>query len=241
MIRDSKVGSSSLTAPRRGRGALRTLNLALAGLLGVGLTGCTDWAGYDLDHLWGYAPFLSTMRGSVTYDPYELPRVPAEGTIPVVHPQGDVPPLFAQAQLDSAAATLTNPFAGSAPPEVLTLGSAVYGRQCAVCHGPTGAGNGPVVGQGKYPFAPPLNGPQTAGRSDGYLYGVIAVGRGLMPPYGERMTHVERWAVVSYLRSMQAQAGAPPAAVSPTSPSEPSPPVATPAGSEAGAAAGTQP
>lgn len=212
----------------------RARSLALVGLATLGLTGCTDWAGYDLDHAWGYVPFLSTMRGSVTYDPYEMPRVPAENTIPVVSPQGDVPGHFAQAQLDSAAATLTNPFAGAASPEVLAQGQATYAQQCSVCHGPTGAGNGPVVGQGKYPFAPPINGPQTAGRSDGYLYGIIVVGRGLMPPYGERMTHLERWALVSYLRALQQQAGASPSAAPATSPSESAPPVQTPAGGQAG-------
>ncbi|MDP9347722.1 MAG: hypothetical protein M3P24_01030, partial [Gemmatimonadota bacterium] len=82
----------------------------LAGVLLLGssvLSGCTDYAGYDLDRIIGSVPWLAVLREDVSYDPYELPRLPADGSIPVVNPRGDVPAPFAQTQLDSAAATLT--------------------------------------------------------------------------------------------------------------------------------------
>lgn len=183
------------------RPALRRM-AACALLLGsTGLSGCTDWAGYDLDYAFGYVPWLATLRGSVAYDPYELPRLPAEGSIPVVHPLGDVPPPFTQAELDAVAAGLTNPLPAS--PEVLARGQVAYANSCAPCHGPEGAGNGTVVGQGRFPFATAIRDPATAARSDGYLYGVIRVGRGLMPAYGERLTETDRWAVVHYMRRLQ--------------------------------------
>jgi mono/diheme cytochrome c family protein len=190
---------------RARRFALCTLHSALAGLGVAGLSGCTDWAGYDLDYFWGNIPALATLRGSVAYDPYELPRLPAEHTIPVETPIGEVPAPFTQASLDSVAVTLSNPYAPTPDEVVLARGQKVYINQCYACHGPQGAGDGPVVGPGKYPFAPAINGPTTAARSDGYLYGIIAVGRGLMPPYGERIAHLDRWAVVSYLRVLQRQ------------------------------------
>src|SRR5690606_13700495 len=113
------------------------------------LSGCTDWAGYDLDYFWGLIPALATMRTSVGFDPYEHPLLPPEHSVPLAGPYGELPPSFAPAQLDSAAATLTNPFAGGqVAPEVLARGESLYAVQCAVCHGPTGAGNGPVVGAG---------------------------------------------------------------------------------------------
>ena len=34
-----------------------------------------------------------------------------------------------------------------------------------------------------------------------------ATGRGLMPEYGSRITHFDRWRVVNYVRQLQAQAG----------------------------------
>jgi mono/diheme cytochrome c family protein len=185
----------------------RTGRALLVAVGALSFAGCTDWAGYDLDYFWDAIPVLATMRGSVAYDPYELPRLPAPNSVPFSTPNGDMPGPFAQAQLDSAAATLTNPFAGSADPAVLARGQAVYNTQCTTCHGPQGAGNGPVVGPGKYPFAPPINGAATVGRSDGYIYAVMVAGRGLMPPYGEKITHADRWATVSYVRQLQGQSG----------------------------------
>jgi hypothetical protein len=36
---------------------------------------------------------------------------------------------------------------------------------------------------------------------------MIRVGRGLMPEYGSRISHFDRWAVVNHVRRLQAQAG----------------------------------
>jgi mono/diheme cytochrome c family protein len=202
----------------------RIVNFALLGLSFATLSGCTDWAGYDLDTFWDKVPILSTMHRSVTYDPYEMPRLPAEHSVPFENPNGDIPGHFAQAQLDSVAATLHSPY--TTPDEaVLVRGKVVFDTQCTPCHGPEGAGNGPIIGPGKFPFALPLNGAATAGRSDGYIYGVMTVGRGLMPPYGEKITSLDRWAVVAYVRQLERQGGAAaaPAAAPATTPA-PAPP-----------------
>ena len=191
--------------------------LTVVGALAVVGSACTDWAGYDLDYFWDAIPALSTMRSSVTFDPYDMPRLPPPNSVPLSTGNGDVPPPFAQIALDSAAATLVNPLAGNADPAVLARGQQVFNTQCFSCHNTDGAGNGPVVGPGKFPMGPAINGAATAGRSDGYIYAVIAVGRGLMPAYGERVTHNDRWAVVNYVRQLQRGGGAPaaPAVVAP--------------------------
>lgn len=190
--------------------------LALAALAGaLGLSACTDWAGYDIDVASGKVPQLANMRRSVIPDPYAMPRLPAPHSIPSGNPMGDVPGHFTSAQLDSVAPTLANPYAGGADPAVLARGAARYQTYCSVCHGPAGAGNGLVVSPitaggktfGRFPGAPALNGAATAARSDGYIYAVLAAGRGLMPPYGERVMHTDRWAIVEYVRSLQAAAG----------------------------------
>jgi mono/diheme cytochrome c family protein len=199
------------------RSAPRTFVLALGTFLMVGTTGCTDWAGYDLDSFWGRVSILSTLRHSVTFDPYEMPRLPAEHSVPVESPNGDTPAPFAQTQLDSVAATLHSPYAPAPSAAVLARGGAVFEAQCSACHGPEGAGNGPILGPGKFPFAPAINSAASAARADGYIYGVITVGRGLMPPYGEKVAHLDRWAVVAYVRQLerQAAAGAAPAVAPP--------------------------
>jgi mono/diheme cytochrome c family protein len=229
-------------------------------LAGLGLSACTDWAGYDLDVASGKVPQLANMRRSVIPDPYAMPRLPAPHSIPSASPMGDLPAHFTSAQLDSVAPTLANPYAGGASAEVLARGALEFNRNCMVCHGPAGAGNGPVVqiakdsagkSFGRFPGAPAINGAATAARADGYIYGVIAAGRGLMPPYGERVTHLDRWAVVEYVRSLQAAAGnaptraaavpaAPPAAVPTSAPATTAPqaaPAAAPATAPAAAPA----
>lgn len=179
------------------------MRLGIVGAAALAAAGCTDAAGYDLDYILARAPFVATMRTTVAYEAQMLPRPPAPGTVPVLSPNGDVPAAFTQAQLDSVGAALTNPLA--ATPEVLARGQVVYANQCFVCHGANGAGNGPVVGGGRFPLGPALNTAAAAARSDGYVYGIIRVGRGLMPAYADRVSHEDRWAVALYLRQLQGQ------------------------------------
>jgi hypothetical protein len=71
-------------------------------------------------------------------------------------------------------------------------------------------------------MAPNLTLPVTVARTDGYIYAIMRAGRGLMPAYGPRMTHLERWATVNYLRQLQRAAGAAPQAAPPaTAPATP--------------------
>jgi hypothetical protein len=42
----------------------------------------------------------------------------------------------------------------------------------------------------------------TKSRTDGYIFGMIRNGRGLMPPYN-RIEELDRWDVVNYLRALQ--------------------------------------
>ena len=167
----------------------------------LALPACTDWAGYDMDKAAGAVPTFSTMRRSPVPDPYQMVREPASGTVPVTHPLGNVPAPYGQAELDQVAGTLSNPLQPSTL--VLDRGRALYQRNCTVCHGATGDGRGPIIAPDKFPFAPALNTGAAVARSDGYIYAVLDVGRGLMPPYGSRMSHLDRWAVVTYVRQLQ--------------------------------------
>ena len=50
--------------------------------------------------------------------------------------------------------------------------------------------------------APNLLTSVTKGRTDGYIYGMIRNGRGLMPNY-DRIEDADRWDVVNYVRALQ--------------------------------------
>lgn len=100
--------------------------------------------------------------------------------------------------------TARNPFPFTE--EVLAVGEAAYQTHCYVCHGADGSGQGPVTGPGRFPLQQSIVGPATVARSDGYIYGIIRVGRGLMPAYGARISYDERWYIVNYVRHLQQQA-----------------------------------
>src|ERR1035437_3643951 len=72
-----------------------------------------------------------------------------------------------------------------------------------VSHGEAGDGNS-VMKQlnPMYGFPPSLLTDQAKARSDGYIWGMMRNGRGLMPPYN-RIEEADRWDVVNYLRGLQ--------------------------------------
>lgn len=113
------------------------------------------------------------------------------------------------ATIDSMS-SLPNPHAPTAAS--LDNGRKYFQINCEVCHGRAGAGNGPAVRFGMP--APSLLTDITKNRTDGYIYGMIRNGRGLMPTY-DRIEDMDRWDVVNYLRALQ---GKLPGVVADTSP-----------------------
>lgn len=87
-------------------------------------------------------------------------------------------------------------------PFVLARGRNRFDTFCAPCHAQNGEGNGPVVQKG---FTPPpsLLRPETVALSDARLFHVISAGQNIMPSYADKLTPVDRWAVVNYLRTLQ--------------------------------------
>ncbi|MHB1191498.1 MAG: c-type cytochrome [Longimicrobiales bacterium] len=171
--------------------------------------------------------FGRSMRDSRAFDPYENVR-PAPvgsvsfsssnfpggpGTVNLGEPDGvDVVP-FTQMDMvpigtgNAVVQSLVNPIA-MGDTAAMARGEVLYLRHCAVCHGVEGVGAQAVIA-GKHPTvaAYNLSGPIVAGYTDPYIYGMIRVGRGLMPSYGFRIPHYDRWKIVNYVRSLQVAAG----------------------------------
>jgi mono/diheme cytochrome c family protein len=110
---------------------------------------------------------------------------------------------------------LVNPYADNA-----ANGEKLFQMSCAPCHGVGGAGGGPVMyndaakGIKRYPGAAAIlsgTGSVVPSRTDGHIYATIRYGRNTMPSYGISLTDRERWAIVSYLRSLEGNAQAAPA------------------------------
>ena len=101
-----------------------------------------------------------------------------------------------------------SPLPNPTPPSPASLenGRKHYQINCAVCHGLTGAGNGRATLYGLPQIS--IISAVTQGRTDGYIYGMIRNGRGLMPNYN-RIEEMDRWDVVNYVRGLQGRLGAP--------------------------------
>lgn len=166
------------------------------------------------------------MRISRSFDPYENTIAPPENSVPFAsgnntpgpgrlntgQPEpGLMPARFEQADLFSPVVqNLPNPV--PADQASLERGEVLFNRICAVCHGPAGVGaQANIIAVYPLLIAYNLSGPVVAGYTDGYIYGIIRVGRGLMPPYGHQISHFDRWNIVNYIRVLQRQAGNVPA------------------------------
>ena len=156
----------------------------------------------------GGCSWFTDFKQQPKIDPWESPS----DTIP---PRGN--PQFSVPVYGSTAPGLTydrapppaavSAMAGLANPVLPDSASVNRGRiqyqiNCSVCHGPSGMGNGTAT---KYGFpAIGIGASSNAANtlSDGYIFGMIRNGRGLMPSYNRIEEH-DRWDIVNYLRSIQ--------------------------------------
>lgn len=81
-------------------------------------------------------------------------------------------------------------------------GGQVYGVFCVSCHGPKGAGDGPVAQRG-FPPPPPLPTGKSVKMKDGQLFHILTYGQGSMSSMAAQLNRDQRWDVINYVRSMQ--------------------------------------
>jgi mono/diheme cytochrome c family protein len=156
----------------------------------------------------GGCSWFTDFKQQPKIDPWETPadtiafRGNPQNSVPIY---GSAAPGFlydrlASPQAITAMAAIPNPI--PANESSVNAGRIQYQINCAVCHGPSGKGDGVVVKYGMVP--PPIGTPQSAaaGYTDGYIFGVIRNGKGLMPTYN-RIEEPDRWSIVNYLRSLQ--------------------------------------
>ncbi len=87
----------------------------------------------------------------------------------------------------------------------LQRGEVLYKMHCALCHGETGHGDGPMVKFWRKDANHPadLTATRIATQPDGALYLTITQGFGAMPALSENLTPRQRWDVINYVRSLQ--------------------------------------
>jgi mono/diheme cytochrome c family protein len=101
---------------------------------------------------------------------------------------------------------------GEPSPPPVTMALLERGRQrfdiyCSPCHGRTGTGNGMIVQRG-FPRPPSYFETRLRDAPNQHFYDVITHGYGVMYPYSDRVAPADRWAIVAYIRALQASANA---------------------------------
>ncbi len=95
----------------------------------------------------------------------------------------------------------------------LLRGQTKFNIYCAVCHGYSGEGNGlvnqralalTINGQASWTTAKSLYDPTVIDQPVGRIYDTITNGRSTMGPYGTRIAPADRWAIVLYVKALQA-------------------------------------
>lgn len=130
--------------------------------------------------------------------PYQMTgQPPVPGTVP----RGFKPFHYGpdQAEADRAGRELKNPF--SATPEHLARGQYIFTNYCVVCHGVTGAGDGPIIP--KYPNPVSYQTEKSKSLPDGSMFHVITAGRNNMPAHAAQVSADDRWKAILYIRKLQ--------------------------------------
>jgi mono/diheme cytochrome c family protein len=96
------------------------------------------------------------------------------------------------------------------PPVTVALlerGQQRFDIYCAPCHSRVGDGHGMIVQRG-FPSPPSYYIARLREAPVQHFYDVITHGYGAMFPYADRVAPADRWAIVAYIRALQASADA---------------------------------
>ncbi len=77
-------------------------------------------------------------------------------------------------------------------------GASIYVKNCASCHGTPGKGD---VMKTLSPIPPDLSKARTQELTDGELFYILNVGRGVMPSFKNVLSENDRWKTIAYIRS----------------------------------------
>lgn len=188
-----------------------TRKLFLAALV-LSVGACNFWYNEvpspdDLMHRISWFDHMITSKAVHPYESDSVPRRTPAGTIPVGGGEADWHTgsmVMSNYVFDTVYANRLKPPTTPAAPDARS-GEEVFNIYCSACHGYQGAGDGTI--KAYISGIPSLLTDQARKRADGYLYSIIRYGRGVMPMYGDKIYRQdERWAVVAYLRSLQAKA-----------------------------------
>jgi mono/diheme cytochrome c family protein len=150
--------------------------------------------------------FLQRMEVQQKYEYYETSEFFADGRAMRTPPEGTVPRERLVGNPGLSTGRTNGQLVSAIPLEVdralLTVGQKKYNIVCAQCHGVLGDGNSVVAENMALRLPPSLL--ELQARPAGHFFAAITEGYGVMPSFSGELDTQERWAVVAYVRALQA-------------------------------------
>ena len=150
---------------------------------------------------------LPGMVDSVPIDAYDTHPLTPDGLAMIASPEGTIPVDFepfrygeGEEEATRAATELSNPLEASEAN--LARGLQAFETYCQICHGPTGEGDGTIIGH--FPNPPVFHAENAMSLSDGQVFHIISRGQGIMPSYAAQVRRDDRWRVIHHVRLLQA-------------------------------------
>ncbi len=147
-------------------------------------------------------PKLKPLAESDFYSDHRASRAPVEGTVARGHLDDDE--LLNTGKEGGKDAT---EFPWPVTGEVMARGRERFDIYCAPCHDRTGGGDGMIVRRG-YRRPPSFHIDRLRQAPVGHFFDVITNGFGAMPDYRDQVPVADRWAIIAYIRALQASQNA---------------------------------
>lgn len=154
-------------------------------------------------------PKLKPLAESDFYSDHRSARAPVEGTVARGHLDADEWLYTGKVDGKDAAE-----FPWPVTSEVMSRGRERFDIYCAPCHDRSGSGDGMIVRRG-YRRPPSYHIDRLRQAPVGHFFDVITNGFGAMPDYRDQVPVADRWAIIAYIRALQASQNATLAAVPP--------------------------
>ncbi len=151
-----------------------------------------------------FQPMFKAQRASALFPDGRAMRLPVPGTVAVEDVAVEGP---AETGKENGAWLAKSPVPWTV--SNLKAGRKAYDIHCAVCHGATGRGDGPValrareLAEAKWVAPTNLLDARIRGLPPGQVFDVITNGIRNMPAYAAQIPVEERWMIVGYLKALQ--------------------------------------
>lgn len=171
-------------------------------------------------------PRVKPLRGATFFADGLGSRQPIAGTVPRGYLRDDNPELYTGKKSGAASATSAQQQTANAQQpapgtqqntfpddvvefpipvtkEVVQRGRERYNIFCSACHGMTGNGDGMIVRRG-FRRAASFNDDRLRQAPVGHFFDAVTNGWGAMPSYASQIPVQDRWAIIAYIRALQA-------------------------------------